>query len=663
VKTIRLDRLVLHNFKGFTFDLDTGVGDTDIYGANATGKTTIADAFSWLLFDKDSLGRADFEIKNLDTMGQEEHGLEHSVEGALDVDGTRVILKKTYREIWTKKRGSATALYTGNTTDYFLDGVPTQKKEYTQRVAELAGDETVFRLLTTPTAFPALHWTKQRALLLDICGDLTDAQVIESDAALSALPEILGNKTIEDYRKIIAAKRAEINNELVKIPVRIDEVKRGMPDVAGLDREAITADVALLERSLSDARLKLQGIDNGATIAELSKKLAVVNNDIQGVQQEHYLEKMKEVNRLDAQIAGITDANAQAGRRAQGIKDDMATKSKRVDALDTELEKLRARWISIDADQFSEAIADTCYACGQALPSDRVEEAREKAFAEFNRRKAERLTEVEMKGKDLATEKQGYVAAIMDLRDTAPTADSVKDGENIQHLFTQRDAAKKAAEDYSGIERLPALMAHKVELEGQITAAKQDVAEDHEEQNERVSAISDQLAVLKADAAKFMRREAGEARVKELKAEEKKLATEYERLEKELYLTEQFVRTKVSLLEARINGKFELVRFRLFETQVNQGLSETCQLTINGIPYLGGLNSAARAQGGMDIIRTLQTHYKLSVPCFVDNRESVTELPAMDCQIVSLYVSPEDPVLRVKIARESKKGLANNRLL
>jgi len=352
MKQITLHRLVLQNFKGFTFVLSAEDADTNVYGANATGKTTLADAFSWLLFDKDSLGRADFEIKNLDAMGNEEHGLDHSVEGLLSVNGTLTSLKKIYREIWTKKRGSAQAMFTGHTTEYFIDGVPVQKKDYVAHVTDLAGEESAFKLLTSPTVFPALHWQKQRALLLEICGDITDTQVIESDSKLTPLLEILGKRSIDDHRKVIASRRNEINKELEKIPVRIDEVRRGLPEIAGLDRKMIAADIQRLETSLNDAKLRLQGIDTGGNIAELSKKLSIANADIQKIEQAYYNDAMKTVNRLNQQIQEATDATQNAERKRNTVKDDIAIQQKKLGLRETVLQGLRNKWVQIDEETF-----------------------------------------------------------------------------------------------------------------------------------------------------------------------------------------------------------------------------------------------------------------------------------------------------------------------
>ncbi|HHW94431.1 MAG TPA: AAA family ATPase, partial [Mogibacterium sp.] len=210
---MKIKSLILRNFKGIrNFELNTDGKDVSIMGDNASGKTSLFDSFTWLLFGKDSLNRADFEIKTLKPDGKPEHGLEHSVEAILQLeDGSQIALKKVFREKWTKKKGSATATFTGHTTDYFIDGVPVQKKEYDARIAEIA-DENIFRLLTDPRYFnEIMHWTDRRKLLLEVCGDVSDQEVVSSNNGLSRLAEILGKRTIEQHRKVILARRAEIN--------------------------------------------------------------------------------------------------------------------------------------------------------------------------------------------------------------------------------------------------------------------------------------------------------------------------------------------------------------------------------------------------------------------------------------------------------------------
>jgi len=393
MKNIRLIRLSLVNFKGMTFYVCPDSQDIDIFGRNASGKTTIADAFSWLLFDKDTQGRAEFEIKNLDANGEAEHNLEHTVEAELSIDENIVILKKVYAEKWTKKRGSAQATFTGHETSYYIDGVPVKANEYKSYITDTFADENTVRLLTSPTVFPSMPWQTQRAILLDVCGDVTDQQVIDSNPELAPLAELLKKYTVsktplDDLKKVIISKRGTINKELDTIPVRIDEVRRSLPDITGLNRKLINDVVKGLEASLDNARLKLQGIDNGGNIAELSKKLAGIDADIQKIERDHYNIIMKSVMEMNAQINEIKDREHQAERNKKSITDKIALIKEDMARKEKYLEGLRQKWTTIDEEIFNDTTEDTCPACGQALPPERVQEARNKALAAFNLSKA-----------------------------------------------------------------------------------------------------------------------------------------------------------------------------------------------------------------------------------------------------------------------------------
>ena len=176
-----------------------------------------------------------------------------------------------------QKRGSATAEFTGHTTDHFVDGVPVQKKEYDARIAEIA-DENIFRLLTDPRHFnEVLHWQRRRDMLLQVCGDVSDEEVIENKKELAKLADILGNRTIEQHRKVIQARRAEINKELEKIPVRIDEVKKGLPNIDDITNEKeLPKDIAKLREELKAKQEELAQAKAGGQVAEKTKELRMI---------------------------------------------------------------------------------------------------------------------------------------------------------------------------------------------------------------------------------------------------------------------------------------------------------------------------------------------------------------------------------------------------
>lgn len=661
MKEIKLQKLVLENFKGFTFALDPNGLDVNVFGRNATGKTTLADAFSWLLFGKDSLGRADFEIKNLDGAGNSEHGLDHSVEGFFTINDTPIILKRVYHEIWSKKRGSATKTFTGHTTDHFIDGVPVKENEYKAKILELAGDESVFRMLTSPTVFPSLPWQKQRSLLLEICGDITDQQVIETDDNLLPLIDLLKRFTVsktplDDLRKVVTSRRTEINKHMDQLPVRIDEVNKGLPDITGLVQGDIKAQMACYDVKLEELKLKLSGIDNGSNIADLSKRLSALNADIRKLEESYTDEVNASVKKLNQKIEAVQEEKSLHDRKSKNLIESIAFRKDALPGLEKKLQALREKWAAVDAEAFQDSTETICPACGQSLPANRVEEARDKALAAFNRSKAERLGEIEEEGKRIAGQKDTIVIDIEKLNKELIELPAFESVYNLEELTAERDNIKSLAYDFSKIPNHADLVNQRKGIEAEIEKAKGSVSVDREAITEEISAINGLLVDEKAKLDKFTRREQGEQRIKELKAEEKKLSAEFEELEKQLFLIESFIKRKVSLLTDRINNQFSLVKWKLYDIQVNQGLSECCVATVAGIPYDSGLNSAGKTQAGCDIINTLQDHFQLIAPMFCDNRESVTELPNMRCQVISLYVSPEDERLRIEASTKSRKA-------
>lgn len=652
---MRLLNLNLKYFKGIkNFTMDTQGGNVDVYGDNATGKTTIADAVSWLLFDKDTQNKKDFAIKTLDKDGNVIHGLDHSVEAIFDLGNRNTSLCKVYSEQWTKKRGSATKEFTGHTTDYFIDSVPVKKKEYDAYIAEICSED-IFRLLTNPGYFnEQLHWEKRRQTLLEVCGDLTDEEVIASNPALAELPTILGNHTLEDYRKIIAARRTKINDELKKIPVRIDEVAQGLPDLSEFDGNDLQADIDSLRGQIREKEQELSRIEGGGEIAEkrvqlkeIESDLIALKNQLQGKISEQIEAERRELQEIKSQLFDTQTA----------VKNKQATVDngqKQIERIVVELEELRNKWHQVNDQQFSLEQENTCPTCGQALPVDQLQAAREKALATFNRNKADHLEKITLKGKEskdqIETIQEGTQALCKEISKAEDAIDALvkKESELSVVIENMMKDANAYQEDPSYIAKL----AEKESLEAEIAALQANTSEAKMLVNETIADLTADMRTLEKALSQVDQYEKGQQRIQKLSDQERDLATEYEKLEGELYLTEQFVIAKVNLLEEKINSKFKLARFKLFNVLVNGGVEECCETLYNGVPYSGGLNNAARINVGLDIINTLSEHYGFSAPIFIDNAEAVTELIETRGQIIRLVVSENDKVLRVETEGE-----------
>lgn len=650
---MKLLSLKLKNFKGVRkFTLDAQGADVSIYGDNATGKTTLMDGFLWLLFGKDSANRADFDIKTLTEDGETLHGLDHSVEATIELGGRPMTLHKVYSEKWTKRRGEATKTFTGHTTDHFLDGVPVQKKEFDAAVADIV-DENIFKLLTNPRYFnDMLHWQKRREILLEVCGDVSDADVIASDDSLSRLPEILGNRSLEDHRKVIAARKTELNREMGKIPVRIDEVIQGLPELPDGLREAYINEAAILTELKKGAEQRRLRIESGGEIAEKQKALRELEAELLDMQTKlraGIIEEMSAEQANRSKIAGEMDNINSVIRSKKHTVEDNQREIKR---LEDRMEQLRTEWTTINEatlDRFEQA--DTCPTCGQPIPHEQLQETFNKAVSDFNLTKAKKLEEITKQGKDdrarageLALQNANFEKDIRSAEERLKALEEA--GAAIQKLIEELTArAADVMNDPTYIEKA----AGKQILENAVVALKIGNQDSIAAADTEIRTLETKIAEARSTVIAFDFHEASQARIKELEELERELAAEYERLEKELYLTEEFIRTKVKLLEDKINSRFEYARFKMFNVLVNGGIEECCETLYQGVPYSSALNNAAQINVGLDIINTLSEHYAFTAPIWIDNREAVTRLIPTRAQLISLVVSEPDKKLRVEL--------------
>ncbi|KUP22371.1 AAA family ATPase [Paenibacillus sp. DMB5] len=656
MKRIVLERLTLRNFKGVKeLVLAVNGGDADVFGDNATGKTTVFDAFVWLLFGKDSQNKADFEIKGLDGAGKVlQHKLEHEVEGVFLIDGRRRSFRRVYSEKWTKKHGSATDAFEGHETTYFLDGVPVKKGEYTAEVDSVIKEE-LFKLLTSPSYFnEVLKKEDRRKVLLEVCGDLTDAEVIHGNKDLAPLPGILGGRDLESHKKVITSRCSVINKEIKELPVRISEVQRQMPDIAELDEELLKEDIAILRSRVEVGEAELTRILSGGEVAVKEKRLREIEAElisIKGQLHSDVLDKVAlkrdavnqmhiEVNRYRRDIEDKQQRIQQNERQAAGRRQ--------------EADRLRAEFAELKGLTFEPAGEHDahCSACGQSLPEDQVKAAHDKAEADFNRRLAEQKERINASGKAAVAAAQQYEQENIRFHEEIENLKSA-----LILLQSELTAAEDELTDLRAGVKDPAADPTYASKQAEAAAVQLQIRELRASTDDSAAAARTEIRRLRSeieemerDLAKFEGVRRAQQRVEELENQERELASEYERLQHELFLCEEFTKTKVSMLDAKINSKFKLARFRLFEDQINGGIKEVCDTLYKGVPYDGGLNNAARINVGLDIINTLGEHYGFSAPIFVDNAEAVTKLIGTDAQVIRLVVSEKDKKLRIETA-------------
>lgn len=653
---LAITRLEVRNFKGIPYFAMTINGlNAAIYGDNAVGKTTVFDAFTFGLFDKDSQNKKDFAIKTLDAAGNELHNLEHSVEIEFLYNGLPLTLKKVFREKWTQKRGSAKSEFSGHTTDYYIDGVPVQKKEYSKKIESIV-QEDIFKLLTSPTYFnEQVKWQDRRKTLLEICGDISDEEVIASDYSLSKLPAILQGRSIDNHRKIIAARRAEINKELEKIPVRIDEIQRSLPSVEGLDKNNLEAKINGLNTDIDEKMTQISSIKNGKAISDNQKSIQEIEIELIKIRQEHDSDSKDQVYSLKARIQEEQSNVSILASKLEILKQQKRYNDDAIKTIENSLVQLRKEWHEVNNQEFTHTDTCECPTCGQALPASQVEAAQEKALSQYNLSKSKKLEEINIKGKQGSERKQGIMGQNEKLAAEYEKINGQIAEKNglLEKLNGQLNQQQSLVTDILENPQYVAKLNEKATIEAEMKQIRDMSQQSIQDIQMEIIQIKQQRDQLQAEVGKFALAAQSKGRIEELETQQRELAAEFEKLEHELYLTEEFIRTKVNLLEDRINSKFKYARFRLFEQQINGCLNEVCETTFEGVPYSSGLNNAARINTGLDIINTLSEHYGFAAPIFIDNSEAVTKLIDTNAQTIRLVVSEHDKELRVEIDKEN----------
>ena len=642
---MQLISLLLENFKCHErLEIDFGGRNASIYGQNAAGKSSVFDGLTWLLFGKDSRGRKDFDLKPLTPEGTvRDHGAITSVEAVLLVDGVERKLKRTYYEVWSTKRGSAESAFDGHSSDYFVDGVPCKKNEFVRRVGEII-EENAFRLLTSTTYFAAeLSWQERRAALFDVAAVATDEEIMASDPRFIPLSDSLGGLTLNDYRKKLTAQRKGLNKTREDTPARLDECKKTIGDLSGIDFDALERQRAETQERRNVAQRELDQAERDGGRTELLNQLAGIRNEMGQLENENAAHRLAQQQAQGADEAApirqsLNAIRAQECRRQR----DLEYLRKRQKALDDEVAACRTRWDAINKEQFQGGI---CPTCGQALPQGKLEASK----AAFEQDKARRKGEAVNAANRAKEALKGVQDDITKLEQEA--AESQKQAEELNSWLQQLESTPKAEitdMDTYAVQKVE-LEAQAAEIQGKLDGLDKQSAARRKVLRDALADADRELDRLSGELAKKAALEYSCGRMEELRVQAAAASNELDRLDRMLNLCEEFMRYKARFIEESINRRFSLVRFRLFKEQINGGLEDCCDVTVDGIPYATGLNSGARVNAGIDIINTLSRHYDAQVPLFVDNAESVTQLEQADTQVIRLVVSENDKELRCEL--------------
>ena len=649
MKSIVIRQLTLLNFKGIrNLTVDFDLNETNIFGYNGTGKTTVFDAFTWLLFGKDSKDRKDFNIKTLDANNQPIERIPHEVTACIEVNGEEINLKKCYNEVWTKKRGSAVETFNGHSVECFYNDVPCSVIEYAKKVAEIC-DEQVFKLITNPLYFTAQKKDYQRTMLFRLAGDVTNDDVLARYPEFESLVAMLSGKTLEELKREVQSKKRKIKDGVETIPARIDERKRDMPDTQ--DWAKLEAEIAELEQQLAD--IDAQIADRSKSYNEATKQKQEVARKLSEVKSAITAREYELKDKLLADYNQAKREHDNAVSRVATLNNDRKYKSlllqraeKELADLNAERERLLAEWraikgevLVIDEDNF------ICPTCKRALDETDIEEKKAQMANDFNANISRKLERNKARGME--------VKAAIDAKDA-----EIATIKNAIFAIDNEIAQLSASKAYSNVpvmpDVLPAINADKeiINLRNKATDLQNQLNQEitapaTSDLSERKRAIEDNIRNNKVWLADRERIANNNKRIAELEKEYTESQAQLAELEGVEYNIQQFSKARIEQVESRINGMFNLVKFKMFEQQINGGEIETCEATVNGVPF-SDLNDAMKINAGLDIINAISRANGIVAPIFIDNRESVCEIVSGLAQIVNLIVDANCKTLKIE---------------
>lgn len=672
-----LKSLRMENFKGIK-SLDVNFSNkTSIKGQNAAGKTTIFDAFTWLLFNKNSAGEEKFNVRPLDKNNKRIDNVEIKVVGVINVDGKEVELSKVQKQNWVKKRGTNTVSLQGNPNSYEIDGYPKSEAEFKAYISGLAQGEEMFKMLTNPQYFSSLKWKDQRDILMKLVSDISDVELAKTDTKYAPLIEELEKApSTDDIRAKFSKALSEWKKEQAEIPVRIDEAEKSKVDVDVAEQELLKAD---LERKIEAVDDRMENA--GTEIGRLRGKEMQLQFDMSGIMQVMNDELSAKRRGLDSAKDDATREFNDLHNQIQSAENQIKANEKTISDTDAERKNLGVEYNAEFSKAFDEMpylfdeskwkfdeSTTVCSLCGQKLPQDKIESLK----ADFEQKKADakaRATkQLEDARKAFDDAKGGKLKDLIAKGNTCKaeieqlTKENTKLHEDIvalkeqesKALAKQNDYAKQLSEipaeaDYSQNEEYVKLKTEHDKILADIAKLESEGADkvvtDLKAEKTNLQAQLDEVNKVIAQAANNIMID---DRIETLRDEQKEIGQKVADQEQMLYLLEEFIRFKLNKVSESINSHFKTVNFKLFEMQLNGGMKDCCECTVNGVPY-STLNSGHRIVAGLDIIRSLSELYGVSCPIFVDNAESLNEfnVPDMDAQLILLSVS-EDKQLKAE---------------
>ena len=637
MKEVRIKRLSIENWRAQNRVIEFS-DITEIRGRNESGKSTVLNAFLWLMTGYDEEDRLNYQLFNNTVEQTYENAVPASVEAVLDIDGYEYTFKKTAKQGWSRPRGKSKYERKG-TDDYsfFIDGIEVSATQYKSQIESLLAPIDKLKIMLNLRYFLMLDWGEMRKQLEAMVGEIESS---DFKGDYNVILHDLIKYTPDELKSLYKAKMKPMKASIDSLPVTIETMQTNLPDLTEVEEARKAIDEA--KHQIADIDEKVVGagdfakpyIDRrNAELSEISKLqeeynkaqyvyLSNFNNEVEKIQ--------KEIREVDLYNEDVDKANKKAESDKENAKKELENMTDLLSGLQKRHEELTEQNKECKARVFT---GEKCAYCGQELPEDKLEEARKR----FNEQKEKDHAYIVSQGKSNKEYLERTLKCIYNLKAEIEKPLEVREKKSKEELeaklsdirasFVQYDKTTEGAAKLSVIE----------EKRANLTAIPQ---QDNEALLNMKRGLLDEI---EANSKKLGMKDEYDKQVEKIKALQEELknnSIELAKLEGKLAKVKEYEEEKAKTISDRVNGKFEYVQIEMSETNKSGDIVPACVIKDNkGVNALV-TNNASRVLCGIDIAIAFQKFYGLYMPLFIDNYELFSEdnQPYINRQVVRMIV-------------------------
>lgn len=645
-----IERIVVNNFRKVAFlDIALDPKMNWLVGTNEVGKSTIANGHSWLWsqYDMDNLEAYEIKPKAEDgttpyknVSGFEEHLL---IRDRVAGDEYRLIVRRELVDIWDDE----TDTLKGNEQVFYLDGVKTKTKTAFMEAINKIVDVDTFRIISSPTYFLTMKNEDMRKRILELIGgDLSDADLLALKPEYEKLIEILKKQSIEDYFKTVKQSLSAAEKQKLGLPAAFNEVKLAISKLPTMEQfKELEASLEAKRKELDAVELELKGLgDDPATVAadKLKVELGKEEESLKLLISKFNNELATKNSLLEAKRIPLRSKISTANTEISTLKASITDNEKKLADLKIKFDGLTAKWHEIDKEEFVEPeVGAICPKCKKPYTQEEVDAMLDTAEGDFNTDKADRKAEVTEASKALLPTKTALETAMNTAKDRIPVLE-----QEVKTTQEQLDAIKPDESKVQDDPNYQALSARIDELKVKLaTPAEPTEAVPNTELADKKQLLVTAIEELNQQVGKKAVLESNNERMTQLLEDEMKINISVLAWKKAKHIVESYLKDKSSVLEEKVNKEFDLVQFQLFEFTQEGTPKLVCIPKVNGA-YFPVVNRAGKIRAHIDVAKTFGRKYGVTLPLFIDNKESVVKgIPEVDNQVIFLKVDENFPTL------------------